>query len=305
MKLHNSAFGLMVATALAILDTGFVRAQGANPTAVLERERPAIQALLERALAAERAEDSEALRALLTAGTLSSRDRANREYNLTGFRGAGFSELDKIEIVKLDVDAQARWARVRIVFKSRDFVYGRFDGHEFFDLRRENGAWKLDTEEEDRSYNCLFTQGRGKTETLIPAPTLAAQTLQPSDVPSGWLRTADASGLAGCGDARTSYVAESLGTLIVEPTPEFTTFQVSLDYLLLTDSELASWRFWRASLDAKPTSRFQLEDGSLIAFADNSVFLQKGRIFVSLSASQSMPATLLYFIAGRAAARLR
>ena len=164
---------IIVALVTTVAGTaGRVGAQVTPASTDVDRERPAIQAALEGLLAAQRAKDPVAIRRYVTRGTAATWDRYVQEKYLDLMP----KDLTQIEITWLAVGGQAQWAMV--TFKK---------GLGTMNLRREDGAWKVDGEDDAMLvFSIGFTLGGKKPSPRPPAQALPSVILTDADLPSGW-----------------------------------------------------------------------------------------------------------------------
>lgn len=202
-------------------------------TTVAQSERPAIQAALERLLAAERSKDVAAIRALVTRGTLVEWERDVRDKVCRDLQDciAGATQFGgmttRVEITALSVDERARWALV--------YVKGLGLANSI-DMFREDGAWKMDAPLSELVSKVVAY----RMPPPSSAPILAPSMLAGADLPDGWELKFDEDATKSAG--RRSFLSEMRAFELMRDGVGYG----EIEYRLFTTIDYAEWYFWRA-----------------------------------------------------------
>jgi len=265
---------------------GPVGAQGTPASTVVDRERPAIQAVLEGLLAAQRAKDRAAMHRYVTRGTVTAWERYAKDQLLELIA----KDVTQIEITWLAVDERARWAMVNVK-----------KGLGALNLRREDGVWKVDGEENLMlGFWAGFALG-GEKSPRPPARTLPPLILTDADLPFGWkteIRDENSTFLL----SRHSYVSEAIFVKLLGRRQDGTTaLMADVKYHLLEDPDMATWLLWRQSkytgataYDFRGNSVREVSGDCTVMASDSYAafhYLKKGRIFVTIAIDRQLVPT--------------
>lgn len=269
---------LIIAVLVTTMTASRVTAQAPTAATVADRERPAIQAVLEGLLAAERAQDPAAIRRCITRGTAAAWDRYVKEKSLDLIP----KELSQIEITWLAVGSGAQWAMATLK-----------KGSGTINLRREDGAWKVDGEDDAMlAFWVGFAMGPKAPSPRPPAQTLPPLILTDADLPSGWKTELQDEKYVFM-DSCYSYVTEAVFVNLKAPRPDGkSALMGKVKYHLVENADLATWLLWRQSQfsrasawDFRGNSLREVTGDGTVTLSDSNVawnHIKKGRIFVTI-----------------------
>lgn len=256
-------------------------AQAAPVDPVAERERAAIQSVLERALQAQKAKDWDALRARLTPEFMAFR-RWEAELGGGPIHWSFIDpEPSDIRIENLAVGPDGLWAWVSIWVPDKS--------SRNFDLFHVDGAWKL-----EQPFRPSFVSFRtflsgvkalapGSTSTdpltfpLPATPRLDGRVIDASALPSGWTLTRNREDI---GDMGTWPPIAEIARFNAAPGPGQPAGV--LTYLLFHDAMRAKWYFWRETRRRTDKRQVERPFGDEIFLGSNSLYVRHGKHVLEL-----------------------